>query len=479
MTLDTDACYRALVARDERFDGIFFVGVKTTGIYCRPVCRARTPGRDRCVFFQRSVEAERDGFRACFRCRPERAPGSALAGVRSSTVAAAVARIEAGALNDGDLEALAAQLGVTSRHLRRAVKTELGVSPLSLALSRRIALARELLLGTSLPITDIAFASGWKSLRRFNAAFRAHQGKPPSALRRAHASPSDGEAIRLRLEHRQPIEWGSLLGFFRARAVRGVESIDEGTYRRVARIGSHSGIITIGLAEKGAALNLDVAPSLTGVLMQIVARVRRLFDLDARPDVIRSHLGQDPHIGELVQRRPGLRLPGAFDPFEAAVRAVLGQQVSVAAATTLAERLVLRFGDPVQTSSPDLARVWPTPAQIAAIDERELASIGLTGARAKTLRALARAIADGALVLDATADPEATMQALLELPGIGDWTAQYIAMRALSWPDAFPASDLGLRKALGGASPAECLELAERWRPWRAYAVIHLWTNLS
>ncbi len=478
MSLDADACYRALVARDDRFDGTFFVGVKTTGIYCRPVCRARTPGRDRCVFYQRAVEAERDGFRACFRCRPERAPGDAPVDALSSTVVAAVAKIEAGALNDGDTEGLAAALGITSRHLRRAMTAELGVSPLEFALSRRVALARELLLGTSLPVTDIAFASGWNSLRRFNAAFRAHQGVAPSALRRARRSTSE-DTVRLTLDYRPPLDWGSLLAFFGARAVRGVESIEGETYRRAVRAGSQTGFISIAKAEGRPSLHLDVAPSLTGGLMKVVARVRRLFDLDAHPAVISSHLANDPRLAEVVRRRPGLRLPGSFDPFEAAVRAVLGQQVSVAAATTLAGRLVERLGEPVKTPFNDLDRLWPSPDRIARASEGDLASLGLTGARARTLRGLAAAVAEERVSLDAAVDPEATIRALTELPGIGDWTAQYIAMRALGWPDAFPASDLGLRKALGRAPPAECLQMAERWRPWRAYAVIHLWTSLA
>lgn len=397
----------------------------------------------------------------------------------SSTVVAAIAKIEAGALNDGDVEGLATALGITSRHLRRAMTAELGVSPLAFALSRKVALARELLLGTSLPVTDIAFASGWKSLRRFNSAFRAHQGVPPTALRRARPGPAGEDAVRLTLDYRPPLDWGSLLAFFGARAVRGVESILGETFRRTVRAGSGVGFISIEKAEGRASLHLDVAPSLTVGLMPVVARVRRLFDLDAHPAVITSHLANDPRLAKVIRRRPGLRLPGALDPFEAAVRAVLGQQVSVAAATTLAGRLVERLGEPVITPFPELNRIWPTSERIAGATESDLTSIGLTGARARTLRGLAAAVADGRISLDASTDPEATVGALTELPGIGDWTAHYIAMRALGWPDAFPASDLGLRKALGGVSPAECIQMAEQWRPWRAYAVIHLWTSLA
>jgi AraC family transcriptional regulator of adaptative response / DNA-3-methyladenine glycosylase II len=285
--------------------------------------------------------------------------------------------------------------------------------------------------------------------------------------------------VRLTLDYRPPLDWDSLLAFFGARAVRGVELVEGGALRRTVRSGSSVGFISITKAERRASLYLDVAPSLTGGLMPVVARVRRLFDLDAHPAVITSHLANDPRLAKVVRKRPGLRLPGSFDPFEAAVRAVLGQQVSVAAATTLAARLVDKLGEPIKTPFEGLARIWPTSDRIAGASEGELAGLGLTGARARTLRGLAAAVADGLLLLDAAADPEATIRALTELPGIGDWTAHYIAMRSLGWPDAFPASDLGLRKALDMASPAECIQMAEPWRPWRAYAVIHLWTSLA
>lgn len=482
MILDANACYRALLAKDARFDGTFFVAVKTTGIYCRPVCRAKTPGRDRCVFYRRAAEAESAGFRACFRCRPERAPGDAPMDTLSRTVALAMRRIDEGALNDRGVDELAREIGVSSRHLRRGMQAELGVTPLELARTRRIALARELLFATSLPITDVAFASGYSSLRRFNDEFLSLHGAPPSALRRRSTKAPDTSAgaIEVTLDYREPYDWDSMISFFRARAVKGVELVDaSGAYERTLSLAGKRGVVSVSPAKSRAALHVRVSPSLASVLMPIVARVRRTFDLDARPDVVRAHLAEDTRLRPLVERRPGLRVPGAFDVFEIGVRAVVGQQVSVAAAITLAGRLADQFGAHiVDARNPSLTRAFPTAERLASASERDLASIGLTSARARTLRGLATAVRSGQLTFDAS-DPEATMNALCTIPGIGAWTAQYIAMRALSWPDAFPESDLGIKKALDDRPPAACRTLAEAWRPWRAYAALHLWASLS
>lgn len=463
VTLDADSCYRALCARDRRFDGVFFVGVKTTGIYCRPVCPARTPGRDRCVFFVLAAEAEREGFRACFRCRPERAPGAK----REDGAGRAVAAILASVDTSPRLEAVAARLGMTSRHLRRVVHAELGVSPVDLLATRRLALARELLLDTELSITEIVFASGFGSVRRFNAAFVARYGRPPSALRKteSRASGDQGDLVRLSLEYRPPLDFAALLDFLGGRAIRGVELVQDGVYQRAVRAGSKRGLIRVRPLPGRHALELAVSPSLVRTLSPVVARARRLFDLDAQPAVIDAHLSRDRRLAALVRRRPGLRLPGAWDEHELAIRAVLGQQVSVAAARTFAGRLVELFDG------------WPSAALVARSPERSLTGIGLTTARARTLRALCAALANGDVRLTQGADAEQIRTALTELPGIGPWTADYIAMRALGCPDAFPAGDLGLRKALGGVSERECLALADRWRPWRAYAAMHLWTS--
>jgi AraC family transcriptional regulator of adaptative response / DNA-3-methyladenine glycosylase II len=464
----TDAHYQALVARDPRFDGVFFVGVSTTGIYCRPICPARTPGRSRCTFYASAAAAESAGYRACFRCRPEVAPGHAPVDAVDTLVTAATQRIAEGALNDGSLDELAAELGVSARHVRRSIEARLGVSPVELAQSRRLALAKQLLQDTALPLTEIAFAAGFSSVRRFNAVFAERMGRSPSELRRAHGAGEQG--VTLRLDVRPPYDWEHLLGFLRVRAIPGVESVAEGVYRRVVHLGGKTGTIEVRYTTR---LALTVSPELLPVLMPLVARVRRMFDLDARPDQIRAVLGSDRQLARLVAARPGLRVPGAIDPFEAAVRALLGQQVSVAAATTLAGRFAARLGQPFGAGVR-----FPMPAEVVEAGVDRIAKLGMPGTRAAAIHALARAITSGAIRLDGARPLEQFVGELVELPGIGPWTAHYLAMRALHVPDAFPAADLGVQKALGmrGAKAAEAR--AEAWRPYRAYAVMHLWESL-
>jgi len=479
VTLDADTCHRALAARDPRFDGLFFVGVRTTGIYCRPVCPARTPGRERCTYFARAAEAEREGFRACLRCRPELAPGSGPSDALPRLVSAAVARIEAGALNEASLDQLAARLGVSSRHLRRAVAVELGVSPVELAQTRRLALAKQLLHDTPLPLAEVAFAAGFRSLRRFNALFRARFGRPPSALRReADAPPAAGDAIVLRLDHRPPLDWEALLAFLAARSTAGVEEVEGDAWRRTVRLGRHRGWVEVAPGPSRSALRARASLSLAGALMPLAARLRALFDLDARPDAVAAHLGRHPALRASLRRHPGLRVPGAFDGFEAAVRVVLGQQVTVRAATTVAGRLAGALGEPVATPFPGLTVLAPTPEAVAAAGEDRLARLGMPGARARTLLALAGEVAAGRLSLERHAGAEAR-ERLRALPGVGDWTAEVVALRALGDPDAFPAGDLAVKRALGASSPGEALSRAEAWRPWRAYAAVHLWTTLA
>ena len=486
--LDPDACYRAVVARDARFDGVFFVAVKTTGIYCRPICPARTPGRDRCLFFRTAAEAETTGFRSCFRCRPELAPGAAPVDALSRLVAAAMRRIEDGALSDGtSVEDLAAELGVSDRHLRRAMQAELGVGPLPLAESRRLALARQLIVDTALPMTEVAFASGFRSVRRFNAAVRARYGRPPSAMRRGGArelrdGETPGETVTVRLPYRPPYDWSAILGYLAAHAVRGVELVRDGVYLRTAAVGAHRGWLSVTIDPqppdpKRPALRATISTSLTGALMSVVARLRRLFDLDARPTAIAAHLMRDRRLARHVRARPGLRVAGAFDPLEAAARAVLGQQVSVAAGGTIAARLTARLGQPISTPHPALTHLFPTADHIAESSAQDLAVLGVPGSRAATLRALARAVSRGELSLDAVGEPAQLVERLVALPGVGPWTAHCLAMRGLGWPDAFPEDDLVLRKALGGISGRQARALAERWRPWRAYGATHLWTR--
>jgi AraC family transcriptional regulator, regulatory protein of adaptative response / DNA-3-methyladenine glycosylase II len=475
VTLDADQCYAALVARDARFDGAFFVAVSTTGIYCRPVCTARTPGRDRCTFYRLAALAERDGFRACFRCRPELAPGGAPIDAIASLAARAIARIDAGAMNDGgSVESLATELGTSVRHLRRAVVQALGVSPVELAQSRRLALAKQLLQDTSLPITDVAFAAGFASVRRFNALFQDRFSRPPGSIRREHATTQAPE-LALRLDYRPPLAWDHLIGFLGGRATAGVESAEGGVYRRTVRLGERTGWVAVHKDPKRHALRAEVSLSLAGALLPLTARLRRTFDLDARPDAIASVLGRDRRL-RLV---PGLRVPGAFDGFEMAVRAILGQQVSVAAATTLAGRLARAFGDSIATPFATLTHLMPSPGVLAAAGPDAIAAVGMPGARARAVHALAAAVASGQLVLDGTRPVDETLTALLALPGIGDWTAQYVAMRALAWPDAFPAGDLVLRQRLHVTKSADAERAAARWKPWRAYGVLHVWNQAS
>ncbi len=470
----------ALDSRDPRFDGVFFVGVHSTGIYCRPVCPARQARRDRISFFSTPAEAERDGYRACFRCRPELAPGNAAVDAVGNLVRRAVERIEQGYLNDGDVDALGAELGVTGRHLRRAMEHELGVSPVQLAQTCRLALAKRLLQDTALPIAEIAFSSGFQSVRRFNALFAERFGKNPSDVRRAHGADEAPRALSLRLDFRPPFDWDGLLAFLAARAIPGVERVDGGEYRRVVSLAGKVGTVRVRKDAARDALWADVSLSLSTVLMHVVAKLRRLFDLDARPELISSVLSRDRTLEPLVRARPGLRLPGCVDAFEMTVRAILGQQVTVRGATTLAGRFAERFGGVLAEPVDGLTRRFPHAEDVARVSVAEIAAIGLPGKRAECLRALAAAFAAGELpALDRAADPERLVRELVELPGIGPWTAQYVLMRGAHHPDAFPAGDLGLQKALGGANAKDAAARASAWSPWRSYAVMHLWASLS
>ena len=482
--LDADTCYRALCARDPRFDGLFFVGVTTTGVYCRPVCHARTPRRQSCVFFPSAAHADREGFRACLLCRPELAPGSDGVPVDAVHRLAdrAAARIAAGALNGGSLEALAAGLGVSSRHLRRALVACLGLSPVELAQSHRLAFAKRLLQDSRMPLAELALASGFGSVRRFNALFRARFGRPPGSVRRQAPLPA-GEAAgadragrtALRLDYRPPLALRPLLEFLAPRAIPGVEEVlvDAGEYRRTVALGDAVGWVRVRAHHARPALVAEVSCSLAPALMPLVPRLRRLFDLDAHPAEIDGALGAHPRLRRLVSGTPGLRVPGAFDGFEASVRAVLGQQVTVKGATTLAGRLVECFGAPVATPFPALTRLFPGPGQLVR-SAAAIAGLGMPLSRARTVEGLARASQQG-LALEPGGDRDATLASLAAVPGIGGWTAQIIAMRALGWPDAFPGSDLVLRRALGVHREREAERLAEPFRPFRAYATLHLW----
>jgi AraC family transcriptional regulator of adaptative response / DNA-3-methyladenine glycosylase II len=477
--MDDDARYRALSARDARFDGLFFVGVTTTGIYCRPVCRARLPGRTRCVFFKRSAEAERAGYRACFRCRPELAPGAAHVDAVSTLARRATTRIEAGALNDHSIDDLARELHVSARHLRRAVTREIGVSPVDLAQSCRLALAKQLLHAGDMSIVDVAHASGFGSVRRFNAVFHSRFGRAPSRVG-SRSRRGTANVVTMTLGYRAPFAWRAMLEFLSLRAIPGVEQVDldKLTYGRTVRFGDRCGSLLASADSSTRTLRVDVSASLSRSLMEIAVAVRRLFDLDADPHTIDPHLARDVALRACVRASPGLRVPGAFDAFELAARAVMGQQISVRAATTIAGRLAHAFGEPIQTPSAGLNRLFPTAARLAGARADTLRTVGLTGIRARTLRNLAAAVDRGTVELEGAHSDGETIASLEAVDGIGPWTAQYVAMRALHAPDAFPSTDLGLLRALA-VTPRALGERSRAWSPWRAYAAMHLWRGAS
>jgi AraC family transcriptional regulator of adaptative response / DNA-3-methyladenine glycosylase II len=481
MTQDSRRLYSALCARDTRFDGVFFVGVTSTGVYCRPICPAKTPRQRNCRFFDSPQAAEQQGFRPCLRCRPELAPGTAPVDDGQRIARLIVQRLEEGSLGDADgLEAVAAEFGLSSRQVRRIVQQQLGVPPIQLLQTRRLLLAKQLLTETRLPITDVAFASGFASLRRFNDAFRTRYRMPPSQLRRTAADAAAATPTStLLVSYRPPYDFTGLLAFLAGRALLGVEHVTGDAYLRTVRLGNARGWIRVSHARKKHALCVELAHELMPVLPTVLRRVRALFDLDARPDAIAKHLCKDPRLAPAVRVNRGLRVPGAFDGFEMGMRAILGQQVTVKAATTLACRFVETFGEPFATPHPELTRLTPRPAAVAAATVDDISRHGIVAARSRSLIALAAAHESGALRLDSGvhANPEEAIARLAALPGIGPWTAHYIAMRALRWPDAFPKEDIAVRNELGGVSPREAEALSQAWRPWRSYAVLHLWAS--
>jgi len=452
--LSHERWYDALRSHDPRFDGRLFIAVTTTRIYCRPICPAKRPLKKNVRIFACAAAAEAAGFRPCLRCRPEVAPWTSAWNGTSTTVSRALRLIGEGALDSGDVDALAARLGVTARHMRRLFEEHLGASPVAIAQSRRVHFARTLIADTSLPITDVAFAAGFGSVRRFNTAIRSAYRMAPRDMRRRRVV-DDGE-IAVRLPYRAPFDYQGLLAFLRPRAIPGVETVDGDEYRRTISVDGVHGVIRVTNGD--GALLLSVPRAFTQSLKPIVDRVRRLFDVFADPDTIGEDLGRDPGLRELVQRWPGARVPGAWDLFELAVRAIVGQQVTVAGATTLMGRIALRYGIPLVTADPALSLVFPDAETL-----RDAPIDGMPSSRAATIRAVA------------AADLE-TIDDLTSIRGIGQWTASYMAMRRGD-PDAFPQGDLGLRKAAGNISERDLLARAEAWRPWRAYAAILLWAG--
>lgn len=481
MVFDTDACYRAIRARDARFDGRFFTAVRTTRIYCRPVCPAPLPKRENVRFFGSAAAAEGAGFRPCLRCRPELAPGSASVDASARLARAAASQIDDGALAEKSLASIARALGVTDRHLRRVFEAEFGVTPVEYAQTARLLLAKRLLTDSAMSVIDVAMAAGFGSVRRMNTLFAQRYRFSPSELRKKAPAHRSLDHHTFRLQTRQPFDFDALLGFFAARAIDGVESIEGRIYRRSLRVAMPDGRVVAGWFEirrapvrmrTQAGIEARIDARLAPAIARVLAACKHAFDLDCRPDEVAAVLG------EIAQPHPGLRLPGAFDGFELSVRAILGQQVTVKAARTLAQRFVARFGDVIETPFATVTRLFPSAAAIAALAPAAIAELGIVSQRARAIVALAQTVERG-LRLAPGADIEQTLHSLRAIAGIGDWTAQYITMRALHWPDAFPPGDVAILKAMRESKAVKALQRAQAWRPWRSYAVMHLWKSLE
>lgn len=474
----TNAVYeRARLSRDARFDGRFFVGVRTTGIYCRPICPANAPNSDNVAFFPTAAAASEAGYRPCLRCRPECAPGTPAWAGTSTTVQRALRLIGEGALEGGNIEALAERVGVTSRHLRRLFAQHVGASPLAVAHTQRLHFAKRLIDQTNLPLKDVSIAAGFGSVRRFNDTFQKTYGRSPGQLRKGRGRSSQGRALGLLLPYREPFGWQQLLAFFAARATAGVECVAGDRYRRTVEVGNARGVIEV--TDAGGSLLLAVHGIPTDALFIVVQRVRGMFDVDAPIDEITRTLRCDPQLRDWLRDNPGLRVPGAWDGWELTVRAILGQQVSVKAATTFAGRLAGKYSDDMTPDGPAgmPRRLFPSPARLA---RARLETIGVVRSRAQSIRDLARAVVAGKITFDAAQPVDDFCRALTAVRGIGDWTAEYVALRALKNPNAFPATDLGLLRAFDGVNghrlrPHELEARAEPWRPWRAYAALLAW----
>ena len=474
--LDRRVCDRARRSRDARFDGKFFIAVTSTRIYCRPICPARSPKDENVRYYPSAAAAQAAGFRPCLRCRPEASPATPAWSGTASVVSRGLRLIGDGALDREGVEELADRLGVTARHLRRLFVQHLGATPIEVALTRRVHFAKKLIDETPLPIAQVAFASGFGSVRRLNGEIRRTYSRTPTELRRLSGRRSHGsDGYRFRLCYRPPYDWAQVIGFLAARATPGVEAVEPDRYQRTIAIGETTGTIAIAPAREGPALMLDVRVADPRALLAIVERVRRMFDLGADPSLIAQQLSGDALLRRAATAHAGIRTPGAWDAFEITVRAILGQQISVKAATTIAGRIAERWGTSTRPTGERadrptgaLSRLFPTPDQLS---DAPLEEAGITAARAQTLRSLARAVRDGGIVFNGVS----TLESLRVIPGIGEWTAQYVAMRGLNEPDAFPAGDLVLRRMAGDCSARELERRSEAWRPWRAYAVMLLW----
>jgi len=487
LAMDTTGLYAAYKSKDARFDGRFFIGISTTGIYCRPVCRARQPKAENCTFYPTAAEAEQSGYRPCLLCRPELAPGNSITDATATLVHRAARILEENCGSGQSLDELAGRLGCTDRHLRRVFTEQYNVSPVQYLQTCRLLLAKNLLTDTNLSVLDVAMAAGFGSLRRFNDLFKNHYHLSPTALRKKLPEErKQSSNITLALGYRPPYRFDEILRFLAGRAIPGVEVIKNGEYWRTVHLADAEGKdiygwLCVGHKPKKNVLTITVSETLLSVLPQVLSKVRHLFDLYCDPDAVYETLSSMNNIrtGLCVL---GTRLPGCFNAFEMSVRAILGQQITVKAASTLAARIVTTHGAPVVTDIPGLTHVFPSPQNILASGEpieNHLGPLGVIAARAKAIYKLAQELAQKKIDLDLCAQPEAEMKKLMTIPGIGNWTAGYIAMRTMGWPDAFLETDVGVKKALDLYNAKELLELAEAWRPWRSYATINLWNSLQ
>ena len=481
-----DALYDAFRSKDVRFDGRFFIGVSSTKIYCRPICRAKHPKRENCTFFSSAAQAEQAGYRPCLLCRPELAPGRSIVDASSSLAHRAAQLMEENCGTGQSLEALCAKLGCTSRHLRRVFIEEYHVTPIQYLQTCRLLLAKNLLTDTNLSVLDVAMAAGFGSLRRLNDLFQKHYHLSPSALRKntAKGAGQAGE-VAVNIGYRPPYRWEEILGFLSSRAISGIEKIEDGKYMRTVRLPDrngkvHSGYICVQNNPRKNALLVTLCDALVPVFSQVLACVKHLFDLYCDPDAVYETLQK------LDERKPGLcvkglRVPGRFHAFETSVRAILGQQITVKAANTLAGKIAMAFGTPVKTGISGLTCAFPVLADILSLGENiqeEFGKLGVIAARSRCILELAKSLESGAIRLEGCIDPEAEMQKLMQIKGIGRWTANYIAMRVMGWPDAFLETDAGIRHALPGYAPKELLSISQNWRPWRSYATMNLWNSL-
>ena len=470
-------------SRDERFDGRFFVGVKTTGIYCRPVCPVPCPQPQNVEYYQTAASANAAGYRPCLRCRPESAPGTAEWNASSFVLSQALRLINEGYLDDASVDELAARLNLGTRQLRRIFQAHLGASPKAVAQTRRLHFAKKLIDETKLPMIEIAFSTGFSSVRRFNDVIRTTYDRTPTQIRKLSkqiGTTNQDDRLRMRLTFRSPYNWVDLIRFLQARAIPGVEQISPEGYKRSVQIHNEIGLLEISPKIDERHLELSVTANLSPHLMGIVERLRRMFDLAADTTSIALHFEHDKVLAPIFEKHAGLRLPGAWNPFELSIRAILGQQISVQAANTLCGRLVQRFGEEISVDGEaTISHLFPTPERLM---KANVSKIGMPAKRAQTIQVFAQAVHDGQLNWKTYTSLDDLVDNMKALPGIGDWTAQYIAMRAFSEPNAFPAGDLGLRKALSDAdaliSEGELRKRAEDWKPWRAYAAIALWTSL-